>query len=88
MTIIIIIFFGCIIGSALTQLIVWPLGEFGYDDSVVYKFLTQHWEIGWGDNDGWVDFIFLRFKTGFYFDISVLSLVGMMISWYFLRYFR
>ena len=30
----------------------------------------------------------IRFKSGFYIDISVLSLIGMMISWYFLRYFR
>ena len=44
--------------------------------------------LGWGSSDNWVDLNIIRFKSGFYIDISVLSLIGMLVSWYFLRYFR
>ena len=81
----IILFFGCIIGTALTQF-------FGYilpEDNVVTKFLLNQIPIGWGQEpDQWVDLFVIKFKTGFYFNVSVISLIGMMISWYFLRYFR
>ena len=81
----IILFFGCIIGTALTLL-------FGYilpEDNVVTKFLLNQVPIGWGEKpDQWVDLYVIKFKTGFYFNVSVISLIGMMISWYFLRYFR
>ncbi len=54
----------------------------------VHFFLTSH-SIGWGMRpDNWVDFFVLRFKTGLFFDISVVSLLGIAISWYFLRYFK
>ena len=83
LVVLMILLFGCIIGTALSQLcsIILP-------DGVVKQFFSQTSSIGWGDSSGWIDFNIIRFKSGFYIDISVLSLIGMMISWYFLRYFR
>ena len=78
-----ILLFGCIIGTALSQLfsILLP-------DGVVKQFFLQTTSIGWGDSSVSIDFNIIRFKSGFYIDVSVLSLIGMLISWYFLRYFR
>tara|TARA_X000001036_G_C20578960_1_gene765908 strand:- start:538 stop:816 length:279 start_codon:yes stop_codon:yes gene_type:complete len=81
--VLIILLFGCIIGTALSQLFSLIL-----PDSVVKQFFLKTTSIGWGNSSGWVDFNIIRFKSGFYIDISVLSLIGLMISWYFLRYFR
>ena len=81
--VLIILLFGCIIGTGLSQLFSLIL-----PDSVVKQFFLQSTSIGWGESDGWVDFNIIRFKSGFYIDISVLSLIGMLVSWYFLRYFR
>tara|TARA_B100001750_G_scaffold69019_1_gene55086 strand:- start:621 stop:899 length:279 start_codon:yes stop_codon:yes gene_type:complete len=78
-----ILFFGCIVGTALSQLFGTILPE-----GVVKDFLLNSTSIGWGDSDKWVDFNVIKFKTGFYINISVVSLIGMIISWYFLRYFR
>ena len=83
LVVLIILLFGCIIGTALSQLFSLIL-----PDSVVKQFFLETTSIGWGNSSGWVDFNIIRFKSGFYIDISVLSLIGMMISWYFLRYFR
>ncbi len=83
LVVLIILLFGCIIGTALSQLFSLIL-----PDSVVKQFFLKTTSIGWGNSSGWVNFNIIRFKSGFYIDISVLSLIGMMISWYFLRYFR
>lgn len=78
-----ILLFGCIVGTGLSQLfsIILP-------DGVVKQFFLQTTPIGWGSSDAWIDFNIIKFKSGLYIDVSVLSLIGMMISWYFLRYFR
>ena len=81
--ILLILLFGCIIGTTLSQLFSLILPE-----GVVKQFFLQTAIIGWGDSTGWIDFNVIRFKSGFYIKISVLSLIGMMVSWYFLRYFR
>ena len=78
-----ILFFGCVIGTTLSQLFGAILPE-----GVVKDFLLNSTEIGWGSSNEWIDLNVIKFKTGFYFSISVVSLIGMMISWYFLRYFR
>ena len=78
-----ILFFGCIVGSALSQLFGSILPE-----GVVKEFLLNSTEIGWGSSDNWIDLNVIKIKTGFYISVSVVSLIGMMISWYFLRYFR
>ena len=81
--ILIILLLGCIIATAISQLfsIILPEG-------VVKQFFLQSISLGWGDSDGWIDFNIIRFRFGFYIKVSVLSLIGVMTSWYFLRYFR
>ena len=81
--IIIIIVFGCIIGTGLSQLFSSVLPE-----GVVKDFFLQSKLLGWGDSNSWIDFNIIKFRLGFYIRISVLSLIGMIVSWYFLRYFR
>lgn len=79
-----ILFFGVICGSILTQFI----GAFLPDGVVKDYFLTSH-SIGWGINpNNWIDLFVIRIKTGFFVDISVVSLLGLGIAWYFLRYFK
>ena len=74
---------GCVIGTALSDLFHFILPE-----GVVKQFFLQSTLIGWGDSNAWIDFNIIKFKTGFYIKVSVISLIGMMISWYFLRYLR
>ena len=82
--ILVVLFIGVIMGSILSQLI----GALLPEGVVRDFFLTSH-SIGWGMRpDNRVDFFVLRFKTGLFFDISVVSLLGIAISWYFLRYFK
>ena len=79
----VILFFGCVIGTAFSLFF-----SFLLPDGVVKQFFLQSYSLGWGSSDNWVDLNIIRFKSGFYIDISVLSLIGMLVSWYFLRYFR
>ncbi len=80
----IVLLFGCIIGSILTELFIYILPT-----GVVKEFFTNTWRIlGWGNENGWIDFNIIKFRFDVYIKVSVLSLIGMMISWYFLRYFR
>ena len=79
-----ILFFGVIAGSILSQFI----GAF-FPDGVVKDFFLTSNSIGWGINpNNWIDLYVIRLKTGFFVDISVISILGMVISWYFLRYFK
>ena len=75
---------GIILGTIFSQII----GAF-IPSGVVKDFLLNSSSIGWGlTANNWVDLYVIRFKTGLFIDISVISLVGMTISWYFLRYFK
>ena len=79
-----ILFFGVVAGSILSQFI----GAF-FPDGVVKDFFLTSNSIGWGINpNNWIDLFVIRIKTGFFVDISVVSILGMGISWYFLRYFK
>ena len=79
-----IIFVGCILGSALSSLVNAILTE-----GNVLKFFQLGKEIGFGDNEAWlINSEILKFKLGFKFDVSILSILGMGISWYFLRFFK
>ena len=80
--ILLMLLFGCILGTILSQI------AFFLPDGVVRDFFIQSIPLGWGQNDSWIDLNVIKFKTGFYIDISALSLIGMAVSWYFLRYFR
>ena len=82
--ILLVLLFGVISGSILSQFI----GAFLPDGVVKDFFLTSN-SIGWGINsNNWIDLFVIRLKTGFFVDISVVSILGMGISWYFLRYFK
>ena len=79
-----ILFIGVIVGSILSQFIgaVFPPG-------VVKDFFLTSNSIGWGISpDNWINLFVIRFKTGLFVDISVVSILGIGISWYFLRYFK
>ena len=79
-----VLFFGVIAGSILSQFI----GAF-FPSGVVKDFFLTSNSIGWGIKpDNWIDLFIIRFKTGLFVDISVVSIFGMGISWYFLRYFK
>ena len=79
-----ILFFGVVAGSILGQFI----GAF-FPEGVVKDFFLTSNSIGWGINpNNWIDLFVIRLKTGFFLDISVVSILGIGISWYFLRYFK
>ena len=79
-----VLFFGVILGSILSQFI----GTF-FPVGVVKDFFLTSNSIGWGIKpDNWIDLFVIRFKTGLFIDISVVSILGLGISWYFLRYFK
>ena len=82
--ILLVLLFGVIGGSIFSQFI----GAF-FPDGVVKDFFLNSHSIGWGINpNNWIDLFVIRIKTGFFVDISVISILGMGISWYFLRYFK
>jgi len=79
-----ILFIGIIISTILGQLIggIFPEG-------VVKEFFLSSISIGWGiQPENWIELYVIRFKTGLFIDISVVSFLGMVIAWYFLRYFK
>ena len=79
-----IILFGCLIGTCVSMLIGTVL-----PDGVVKDFFLSSQDIGWATPDGnWVDLYLLKFKIGFNFKVSIISIFGMASSWYLLRYFR
>ena len=70
-----------IVATALSQFIsaVLPKG-------VVQDFFLMSKPIGWDPFT--LNLHFIQFTTGLVFEISVLSVIAMAFSWYFLRYFR
>ena len=75
---------GMLLGTILSLLISTLLPE-----GVVKDFFLVEKSVGWGHSENnWVDFGFLRFKSGLIIDLSILSILGFFISWYFLRYFK
>jgi len=79
-----ILFFGVIIGSIFSQLVAIVIPE-----GVVKDFFLNSNSIGWGISpNNWIDLFVIRFKTGFFIDISVISIIGLGVAWYFLRYFK
>ena len=79
-----VLFIGIVTSSILSQIIGGILPE-----GVVKEFFLTSRSIGWGiQPNNWIDLFVFRFKTGLFIDISVISLLGMVIAWYFLRYFK
>ena len=82
--ILLIIFLGCILGTALSMFI-----GFILPDGVVKDFFLLSKTFGFGASEkGWLELGPLRLRLGFFFDISVLSIIGLFVSWYILRYFK
>ena len=79
-----ILLMGVIISSIISQFV----GN-TFPEGVVKDFFLSSKSIGWGaTTDNWVELSILRVKTGLFIDISVVSFLGLIISWYFLRYFK
>ena len=79
-----VFFIGIITCSILSQLIGGIL-----PDGVVKEFFLTSRSIGWGiQPNNWIDLFVIRFKTGLFIDINVVSFLGMVIAWYYLRYFK
>ena len=58
-------------------------------EGVVRDFFILSKSFGFGQNpNNWVNLGPLRFKLGFFFDVSILSIIGIIDSWYILRYFK
>ena len=79
-----VLFIGIITSIVLGQLIGGILPE-----GVVKDFFLKSRSIGWGSqSENWIHLFVIRFKSGLFIDISVVSFLGMAISWYYLRYFK
>ena len=79
-----VLFIGIVTSTILSQLIGGILPE-----GVVKEFFLTSRSIGWGiQPNNWIDLDIIRFKTGLFIDISVVSFLGIVIAWYFLRYFK
>ena len=75
---------GMLIGTMLSLFI-----SFFMPEGVVKNFFLLSKSFGFGaPENNWVDFGFLRLKLGFFFDISIVSIFGLFVSWYLLRYFK
>ena len=79
--IILIIICGAMISSSIGLII-----SYVVPDGVVKDFFILSQMIGWKPFT--IDLFIINFTTGIYINISVLSIIGMFISWYFLRYFK
>ena len=79
-----VLIIGIITSTILGQLIGGILPE-----GVVKDFFLTSRSIGWGlQPENWIDLNVIRFKSGLFIDVSVVSFLGLVISWYFLRYFK
>mgnify|MGYP000650399176 CR=1 FL=1 len=80
--ILLIIFLGCVLATSFSLFI-----SLLIPDGVVKDFFTLSQSLGF-NWDKWIDLGPIKFKAGFEFDVSILSVLGICISWYILRYFK
>ena len=79
-----VLLLGMLIGTMISLMI-----SFFLPDGVVRNFFLLSKSIGFGATENnWIDFGFIRFKLGVFFDISIVSVIGLVVSWYLLRYFK
>tara|TARA_B100001105_G_C22333268_1_gene417878 strand:+ start:470 stop:739 length:270 start_codon:yes stop_codon:yes gene_type:complete len=79
-----VLLIGMLIGTMISQTISFFLSE-----GVVKNFFLLSKSIGFGATENnWIDFGFIRLKLGLFFDISIVSIIGLFVSWYLLRYFK
>lgn len=87
-TLILVVLVGLLIGSYLNSIVeMLPLGE-----NVVRTFFTFSIPVGIGDfvnnEPVLVDLNAIKFQIGFMFKFSLLSIIGIVISLYFFRWYR
>ena len=79
-----VILIGMLIGTVFSLFI-----SFFIPEGVVKNFFLLSKSLGFGATENnWLDLGFIRFKIGFFFDISIVSVIGLLVSWYLLRYFK
>jgi len=79
-----VLLIGMLIGTMISQTISFFLSE-----GVVKNFFLLSKSIGFGATENnWIDFGFIRLKLGLFFDIGIVSIIGLFVSWYLLRYFK
>jgi len=79
-----VLLLGMLIGTIISLII-----SFFLPDGVVRNFFLLSKSIGFGATENnWIDFGFIRLKLGLFFDISIVSIIGLFVSWYLLRYFK
>ena len=82
------IFFVLLIGMLAGTMISLAISFF-LPDGVVKNFFLLSKSIGFGAvENNWIEFGFIRMKLGVFFDISIVSIIGLFVSWYLLRYFK
>ena len=82
--ILLVLFMGCILGAAFSMFVSSII-----PDGVVKDFFILSQSFGFGQNaNNWLILGPFRFKIGLFFDVSILSILGIFISWYILRYFK
>ena len=79
--ILLIIISGAAIGTALSILI-----SFIVPEGVVKDFFLTSKPLGWDPFT--MNLQIFIVTTGFTIDISIVSILGMLVAWYFLRYFK
>ena len=79
--ILLIIISGAAIGTALSILI-----SFIVPEGVVKDFFLTSKPLGWDPFT--MNLQIFTATTGFTIDISIVSILGMLVAWYFLRYFK
>lgn len=79
--ILLIILSGAVIGTALSILI-----GFIVPEGVVKDFFLTSKPLGWDPFT--MNLQIFTVTTGFTVDISIVSILGMLVAWYFLRYFK
>ena len=82
--ILIITFFGCILGSLLNRLFIYIIPE----NTIIRKFFIDTTYLMKIPENFKINLDIL--KVGFTFEllIGIFSMLGIFISWYFLKYFR
>ena len=79
-----VLLIGMLVGTMISLLI-----SFFLPEGVVKNFFLLSKSIGFGATENnWVELGFIRFKLGLFFDISIVSIIGLFVSWYLLRYFK
>jgi len=76
-----ILFVGAAAGTALSSFVGLTM-----PDGVVRDFFLNSKPLGWDPFT--MNLQIITLTTGFTIDISVASIIGMVVAWYFLRYFR